>query len=366
MNLKKQFIPEIIVLRGLSAIAVVLMHSINRYNNKYYLPEIEKLLLFATPIFLFISSFLLFYTYQGKSNISISNFLKQRLQYIVLPYLIWSVIYSIIYHVKYQDSLPSLYKIIENIVTGQFHIYFILIVLQFYLLFILVVHLKLCEKILNMHTLFILFLFNFAYLYFFHYTKSPITSLEFLWDRMYYLLFTAWIFYFVLGGYFAIHLKNIKESIVKYNWWSILVMIFAGIFVLVLLDRPISSKRPEILVYTTLIIPFLFYISTFLIKGKVYTFLSFISRYSFGLYLTHPLFYVISYEFFTKSHPWIFFIIIFTIQFSGGLFISYVIGQFLWGNYIIGKLQKSPNDKQSPYLKHKQVNSGSYNVEYRY
>lgn len=339
MDAAKTFIPEINIIRGISTLAVIVMHSIDKHNYSHLLPELEKLMLFASPTFLFISAFLMFYSFK---ETDIKPYLITRLKYLLVPYIIWSIFYSFLYN----SSLPSLNIIITNMLKGSFHIYFILIIIQFYFLFIILQRLKLERVLINYKGLIISFLINFYYLFIFSYYPSPSNIVDLLWNK-YYLFFPAWIFYFILGGFIAKNYSPFKNQLLKRKKQVWFLTILAILYILNTLEDPITSKQPEVLFYTLAIIAFLFLITGRL--KKEYAPITLISRYSFGIYLSHRLFYTLTYGYFLNTHPLTFFMLCFIVQLMGGLACTLLISHLPVSQFIIGKIKgKSQAPKTCP------------------
>jgi probable poly-beta-1,6-N-acetyl-D-glucosamine export protein len=99
----------------------------------------------GTTTFIFLSSFVLFYNYYHRpfKGRDLARFFKNRLMYILVPYLLFSVLFFTVawYH---RGGEPDLAAMLESfwpkLATGKSytHLYFIFINIQFYLLFPLV------------------------------------------------------------------------------------------------------------------------------------------------------------------------------------------------------------------------------------
>ncbi|CAG7652305.1 acyltransferase [Paenibacillus allorhizosphaerae] len=141
--MRKSRIEEIEYLRAFAFLAVVLQHSIAHYA---YLPETEladgvSLVImliaskFAVPLFIFITGLVLFYNYDGP--FSYAGFLKKRFYDIVVPYLLWSVVYGLPLVVQKNGGLAAVIDMLRMFLTGKasYHLWYIVMILQFYLLF---------------------------------------------------------------------------------------------------------------------------------------------------------------------------------------------------------------------------------------
>ena len=114
---QKVIVPELIIIRAVSCLAVVLMHSITMLIGD---PEVNRglntarlLLLFATPTFAYMSAFLIGYS---KSQRPYFETLWLRVKYLILPYLIFAVGYACWQH--YQWGAPLVDRIRYNIVAA--------------------------------------------------------------------------------------------------------------------------------------------------------------------------------------------------------------------------------------------------------
>ncbi|WP_048602032.1 acyltransferase family protein [Rubeoparvulum massiliense] len=347
------FLPEINLIRGMACVSVVVMHSVTSQNYAMGLPAVQKLFLFATPVFLFISAFLMFYRYPDTIP---SYFMKRRVQYILIPYLIWSITYSYLITWTYQHRLPTAWEVTKNALTGQYHIYFILIIFQYFLLFMLLHKLKWQYAMGKHWVLIVTFIFNLLYLAFFTFiepdtfarlwteyfgTQLSTPLLYSMWGRYYFILFPAWIFYFVLAGYLAYNYDRWKAFVLKYKWWIFLLLVIAGYLVVVSIQHGrITSKRPEVYLYTMVVLAAMFIISNWIQNNWIGRSFHWIARYSFGIYLAHPMLYTIFHFYYKGVHPYLYFTYSFVIQLGGALLLTLVLSKLPFGKFIVGKLQK--------------------------
>lgn len=140
---KKPRLREIEILRGMAFAAVVLQHSIAHFS---VVPELKMedgarltlLLLaakFAVPAFIFITGLVLFYNYEGKINYV--SFVRKRFKDIIVPYLLWSVIYSFMVGIYNHPLWESITTMIRFWLTGKssYHLWYIVMIIPMYLLF---------------------------------------------------------------------------------------------------------------------------------------------------------------------------------------------------------------------------------------
>ncbi|WP_240647637.1 FAD-dependent oxidoreductase [Paenibacillus nanensis] len=147
-NTKKEHIPELQLVRAIAILGVLSVHAssnalLNMKDSAYYFfyHLANTFMRFGTPTFILLSSFVLFYSYYNRplDGKLVAGFYKRRLLYIILPYLLFSVIYfvytNLTYHLPF--TLDAMGEFLNNLIRGKvsFHLYFIFISIQFYLLF---------------------------------------------------------------------------------------------------------------------------------------------------------------------------------------------------------------------------------------
>ncbi|AQQ54051.1 acyltransferase [Planococcus lenghuensis] len=96
----------------------------------------------GTPTFIFLSSFVLFYTYYYRefSFHLLKQFYKKRLLYILVPYLFFSIVYFSVVQLIYGEETSWALLIRDffiKLATGDAyaHLYFVFVSVQFYLMF---------------------------------------------------------------------------------------------------------------------------------------------------------------------------------------------------------------------------------------
>ena len=116
---------KIQILRALSIIAVVLIHTCpNGISQAIYRPFIN----FAVATFLFLSSYLINF-----NNTNWKLFIKKRIIRVLIPYILWTIIYSLSNFKLYGFSLKILlFNLFTTKSTGT--LYYIFVYIQFTLL----------------------------------------------------------------------------------------------------------------------------------------------------------------------------------------------------------------------------------------
>lgn len=356
---RKGTLEGVYVLRGLSCLNVVLAHSITRVlelkgealtataTAAYMLLRVFST--FGTPIFIFLSEFLLAYAYpQGVPE----DFLKKRVRYIFIPYLSMGILYGALSTFEGTAYLsdPGLMSffihVVKNFTLGFYrHGYFILVIFQFYL-FHIHFH-ETFEKWSPKVVLPVALGINLFYLGIFNFTQTPIHHPigEYLWKDFSWIPFPGWIFYFFLGYYCGRFYDAFKGGLWKHGMNITLAPPILGILVSYLQLKGMltvnSSKRVDMLFFSVSMIFFL-YRWALRHPNKIKGF-RWLSRYSFGIYLLH-MFYLALLTAWIPHTP--------LIHWSGGMLLiflwgcstilsiisTHLLGKQPWGVYVIGKL----------------------------
>jgi peptidoglycan/LPS O-acetylase OafA/YrhL len=133
-------------LRGLAIILVVLNHSVHLGNwyaqelgyakasglEYYILLVLEQLGVFAVPIFLFVSGSFFVYAAKGKELRSAYKIVRTNLAHIVLPYVLWSIVFYILVYIWLGQTYSPIEYIKHLIVGYPFN--FVPLLIFFYLL----------------------------------------------------------------------------------------------------------------------------------------------------------------------------------------------------------------------------------------
>lgn len=149
---KRTKLTEIDLVRGFAMMGVLMVHATSfatvQMRGDDFFGLYNFLNIFSkvgTTTFIFLSSFVLFYNYYLRpfKGRDLARFFKNRLMYILVPYLLFSVLFFTVawYH---RGGEPDLAAMLESfwpkLATGKSytHLYFIFINIQFYVLFPLV------------------------------------------------------------------------------------------------------------------------------------------------------------------------------------------------------------------------------------
>lgn len=218
---KKEWIPAIEYMRGISMLGVVGIHVGSQYLTNNVTANLQLLALyeiitrFSVPIFFFISAFGLFYHLKIDEEFCYKSFMKRRFKTVMVPYLVWSALYILLYTVMNQ----TLYLLHPLNMAGilffglaSYQLYFMVILIWFYLLMPLWIFMV---RRMNAVWLAVLFAAQMAFNYYSSYIMNPYgIENEFIKAIFVYRLnywVAHYVFIFILGGYLAVHYAAFKS-----------------------------------------------------------------------------------------------------------------------------------------------------------
>jgi surface polysaccharide O-acyltransferase-like enzyme len=223
LNQAKRYIPEINLIRAIAIVAVVMIHSTSNalvqlsVTSSYYILYVflHEFSSFAVPLFIFISGFVLCYTYLDKP-VTASNmltFYKKRMWNIAIPYTIFTVFYFIL---NYKDNTAynTAVKFTLQFLQGQAHghLYFMFVIIQFIILFPLFLYVMKNNWVRN-QIWWIGFLLQLLHYYLNHIYIVHLDGLPEIIHKTG-SLFISYIAYFTFGIYLAAHFTKIM------NWFA--------------------------------------------------------------------------------------------------------------------------------------------------
>lgn len=314
--MRKPFLPEITYMRGLCMLGVIAIHVgsmalTNPLADVQLIGLLEILSRFSVPAFFFLSAFGLFYHTSIYDSFSYKEFLKRRIQVVLWPYIIWSLLYMIHTAITLQDfSIFHPIVLIKSLIfgTGYYHLYFMVILLWFYLLMSLW---RWLVRLIAPHPvlwLTVLLLIQIGIDYWSSYVAGRVLSfanpyIQYAFDMRlnYCVIFYVWIF--LLGAMMAERYEQIMEILWRYRILlaigfivSVTCMLGAYYYVMyvwkyTLLESvyTVHQLSPMGVVYTgvgTIFFLFLFYASPMNDGSRI--FWEQIGKCSYGIYLVHP------------------------------------------------------------------------------
>jgi len=166
----RQRLEHIDAMRPIKQTAVISTHALiffSPLSTSFAAGAFLTLTHFSRDAFLFVSACMLAYSYREQKSVKIAPYWKRRFISVGLPYLAWSLIYFPISMMVPTNSFPfyrvpwdtvfsghGVHELLIAVVTGYYHLYFLLVLLEFYLLFPLL--LKLLRRWSRWHVLILL------------------------------------------------------------------------------------------------------------------------------------------------------------------------------------------------------------------
>lgn len=346
-----KYYKEIPVIRAIAAIMIVIVHLTansyhkgNIFTNDWlgYLNQISRL---GTPIFAIISAFLLTASVLNR-GFDLKYFIKSRFSKIFIPYLIWTTFY-LLYRYFYLHNLDENISVYSYFLKGdaQYHLYFILTVIQFYIFFPLLHRVK--KGVPLVGALCLSAILNLWWINKENYILQN-KPLEELLNNQSFLL--NWIFYFMLGIAYAKYYNEFQSFIIKYK--QVLIVCIGIMFVDLIISIDINNLFTSIHSYNLIYIPlffiFLNYIYTYIEKEPIlFNTLTLIGNYSMGIYVVHV------FVMYTLKRTKLFENIAETYMFTPTLisilavsvFMVYLISKLPYGNYIVPIPKKKTKQK---------------------
>lgn len=278
-------------MRGILIICVVLIHSLSEnrdilLNNELNI-IIRTIINFAVGTFIFLSGFFI-KTDEIKTNLL--NFYIKRFKRIVIPYIIWSFLYTCFNNIEYIKEF-NVIKIIYSTICGTSggQLYYIIALVQLIILTPIFTYIyNKNNKILNLCILSITPLYTFINGIFNYYLEKNIP--------LYATLFFAWISFYYLGILF----RNTNLNKFKKRWIIVLTLVILilnigiNLFEYINLNLSYSYCTSQIKLSNTIYIMVVIF-TIFTIYNKhnnnlKSNFLTKIGDNSFGIYFIHLFF----------------------------------------------------------------------------
>jgi len=371
----KEKIGEIQILRGFAILAVVLIHLFNLgltnvkagMNGYWFFQIAHSLFQFAVPCFILISSITLAYTNQ-QGIINYKRFYISKFKRLVIPFFMWTFFFLIVKFIfNLSPEVSKLYQL-NSFVKGQLlsvdnwvqwllfgkaytHLYFMSIMIQFVIMAPMLLWLvrwitnKFKERsfaaVLYMAVLPQIAIYWINRLYIYSRFKYTATMLIWYWCIL------------ILGLWIGLNYKKFVCKISEFKYWIISAsVVFAIIYIwyriAIIKGEPISTFYYQMIYYLYVILASL---SAFILSISMYDkrkvlskYLNLIGRYSFGIYLMHPVITLIMSKIVKTSN--VFFLV--TTIFIGVLIIMFVCVNITkrleackYTSFLVGKYQKN-------------------------
>jgi peptidoglycan/LPS O-acetylase OafA/YrhL len=147
----RQRLDHVDAMRPIKQTAVISTHALIYFaplSTSLVASGLLTLTHFSRDAFLFVSACMLAYSYRDSTKIDLARYWKRRFMAVGLVYVVWSVIYFPVAGLKDSTSFPyfrlpmsaifsmsGLHNFLFALVTGYYHLYFLLVLLEFYVLF---------------------------------------------------------------------------------------------------------------------------------------------------------------------------------------------------------------------------------------
>ena len=314
---RKPYLYSIEYIRGVSMLGVIGIHVGSQYlmnptPNLQLVALFEIVSRFSVPIFFFVSAFGLFYKINLDEPFDYKNFLRRRFKAVLLPYLIWSVLYIVHDNFFYGSGIPAPAYALEILFFGlaKYQLYFLVILIWFYLL--MPVWIKIVRK-MTRKKLFVLLFLQIAFDYFSSYSAElsnfiyslphdSILRLFLMWRLNYLVL--HYVFIFILGGVLAVRTEDFfakmaeNKKLISAIFFLALISLLTYFYYLV----EVKNFSPEAAVNTAhqLSPPGIFYtiaasifffmlFESVKLPKKICSLLGYLGKNSYFVYLFHPL-----------------------------------------------------------------------------
>lgn len=354
-----KFIHELYFLRFIACISVVFIHSISisfpqyPYDGEelFNLKQMQMLFMFATPTFIWIAQMILGYSYRDRKP---KNFWINRCKYLLLPYFFMGFLTALLPYIRDWNTFQwglFLERLLRIYFLGEWVGYFVIIIFQCYLLYYF--GRKWLDRLPVWLVITTSFIVNTLYLYHLNFGAQ----FEFLNALSFYpyahLPIFGWIFFFAVGYYCGKYIEDFIHMLHRFRYLFLLGALLSFLMIWVNIDQQIlttiSSKRVDILPYTIFVIFSLFYLANYMKRYPAFVYL--ISQASYGIYLTHSVIqsYVIHWRFLSNFEisPGLYITVQFVLGVIGSFCLVYLLNQWKYGPYLVGKASFSLNNLTS-------------------
>lgn len=225
---------------------------------------------FSRDAFLFVSACMLTYSYKDSRSIALVHYSKRRFLSVGVPYLTWTVIYffytslSNVRGIPYYSfhsadimSLSGLHYFIHILLTGYYHLYYLIVIMEFYLLFPLMMKFVRRFSQWHVHIMVCALLWQIA----FGVLVSPHLFGIKISGVVQTRLITSYAIYLIGGMIVALHLDPIHEWICAKARWIIALTIASAVVAEVFSYQSRHSSLPAFLktgtnIFSPAILPF--------------------------------------------------------------------------------------------------------------
>ncbi len=281
------------ILKIIASLAVILIHVISEFwynqnilsNDFTYLSFFNSLIRWPVPIYLMISGALFL---KDDKDITIKNLWRKNLLKIILLFFFWNMLYSILGSVYIEHRVVNVNNLIQILINtllgnGIYHLWFLPIIISFYVTLPVI---KLITKKENQKVIKYLLIVLAS----FFFIQELLTILKI--SVGYNLLFTQYIFYFLLGYYLnTFTIPNKYNKLIYFGGMLGVIVTFIGTitysqFIKIPSEAFFNYMMPNIVITTTAL--FIFIKNKFK-ENKTNNIIGFLANTYFGVYLIHGL-----------------------------------------------------------------------------
>ncbi len=364
---KRKHLDQIDLIRALTVIGVLSVHATYFSNalNSFGAGTAIMLLHYTREAFLFITGFVLFYTYRS-SPVKVLPFWRRRFQLIGIPYVVWSTVYTAVHlDPSWAEIGLFVHTLLINLLLGRawYHLYYLLITMQVYLLFPLFQRFLVNSRPYHRWLLAASFSLEVVMMAVYQY-HLPVSGFVGWLMRYRTIAFFTYQFYLLAGALAAIHLSSLNAWVARRGRqvataWGVALLAALAWYVI----AQAGYGQPVIVasaVFQPIMVPYCLFTILVLYalgvrwasaprKGLASRLMNAVSRHSFGIYLIHPLMlYFILNRFGTEIMSWwpgvrTLFLIAVTLVVSYG--VVWAISTTPFSLYLLGR----PQDAKPPW-----------------
>lgn len=290
---------------------------------------VRVILCFATPAFVMLSEALIARSYYKKLP---EGFLSKRLKFIVAPFIVFAVVSEFVKVFVVGEPFDS--ERLTRYLMGQYHGWFVIVILQFYVMHMLIVKLKLSQLNIVLLSCLICY-FQYKYI-------SP--QLD---HKDYKFAFTTWAAFFCCG-YFIGRYYDEVINFIKNNGSVIFSFVILGIIIsslnFVYDGKLVHSKLFENIPLTISLFCFLLFLG---LKFGDDWWVQTVSRSSYGIYLVHwPIIIIYTTYIQWNAMPYLIALpLLFVLAAITSIIVVRTMNKLPFGDYIVGKDNYRPQPK---------------------
>lgn len=282
---KRTKLLELDYMRFIACLAVMIVHisatGVTEYIHGSF-PHIIMTLLnrslkFTTPIFIFLSGVTGFYGYRNK-EFKYFEFINKRLRRVLIPYLVWCVIYYFVY-IKIGYYGFNIKFFIKNVIQGtmSYHLYFVIIITQLYLMG--PVFYNLVKKSNNRIRLLVI--------------SAIVTALcvEYIRFDLSDRIFLKYVFFYMFGIFVTLEYENFIAWLKKYSIYAVIGYAVIGLAYTLVSYYNMKIYSYVWFLFSTVSILFVYLVGLFSKERlhKIYSFIKLFGQSSYYIYLMHPI-----------------------------------------------------------------------------